>query len=411
MADKSCVPPSPFGSRNSCQHLCTCVHCSRPPLFGQARSCALGTGLLLGTGDRPEPLHWMSSSRVVLTSRTQVELRQRAAVLKEKIIAGSVPHLWYRAMVLRSWEVPASFKPPVEILEVLAAHMGAHRIIACVSKDWARAAKKLWARAMVLRSWEVAASFKQPVEILQVLATYMGAHRIIACVSKDWAQAAELSINDLVEKFLNGTFDAQCLTQHSVRSTGVFEQRLWRVVHLSVGEHHALNDLELWWYRTQLHLSLSIGPLKNEKSFKDILRECFEYSEFKGYGFSILERQYREWSENIRPFLLSGAVWTGVFTRSRYVLTRQMRCEMLGKSIKEVLLTLICALRGIGYQQYCGCSICNALTVYRRCRCHYSGCRMCRWLEALPTVLMMMARISERVIEEHWEVSAGHRAP
>ena len=363
MADKSCVPPSPFGSRNSCQHLCTCVHCSRPPLFGQARSCALGTGLLLGTGDRPEPLHWMSSSRVVLTSRTQVELRQRAAVLKEKIIAGSVPHLWYRAMVLRSWAVAASFKPPVEILEVLAAHMGAHRIIACVSKDW--------------------------------------------------AQAAELSINDLVEKFLNGTFDAQCLTQHSVRSTDMFEHRLWRVVRLSVGEHHALNDLELWWYRTQLHLSLSIGSLENEKSFKDILRECFEYSEFKGYGFSILERQYREWSENIRPFLLSGAVWTGVFTRSRYVLTRQMRCEMLGKSIKEVLLTLICALRGIGYQQYCGCSICNALTVYRRCRCHYSGCRMCNYdgWRLCPQFMMMMARISERVIEEHWEVSAGHRAP
>jgi hypothetical protein len=302
----------------------------------------------------------MSSSRVVLTSRTQVELRQRAAVLKEKIIAGSVP--------------------------------------------------QLWARAMVLRSWEVAASFKQPVEILQVLATYMGAHRIIACVSKDWAKAAEFLINDLVEKFLNGRFDAQCLTQpFPFRSTDMFEHRLWRVVRLSVGEHHALNDLELWWYRTQLHLSLSIGPALNDKSFKDILRECFEYSEFKGYGFSILERQYREWSENIRPYLLSNAVWTGVFTRSRYVLTRQMRCEMLDKSIKEVLLTLICALRGIGYQQYCGCSTCNALmTVYRRCRCHYSGCRMCNydgWIS------MMMARISERVIEEHWEVSAGHRAP
>ena len=338
MADKSCVPPSPFGSRNSCQHLCTCVHCSRPPLFGQARSCALGTGLLLGTGDRPEPLHWMSSSRVVLTSRTQVELRQRAAVLKEKIIAGSVP--------------------------------------------------QLWARAMVLRSWEVAASFKQPVEILQVLATYMGAHRIIACVSKDWAQAAEFSKNDLVEKFLNGTFDARCL--HTFRSmacpfhsTDIYshmflESQLSRAVRLSVGEHHHLNDLQLWWYRTQLHLSLSIFSAGLDgKSFKDILRECFEYSEFKGYGFSILERQYREWSENIRPYLLSNAVWTGVFTRSRYVLTRQMRCEMLDKSIKEVLLTLICALRAIGYERYCGCSICNALTVRRTCGCRYSGCRIC----------------------------------
>ena len=87
------------------------------------------------------------------------------------------------------------------------------------------------------------------------------------------------------------------------------------------------------------------------------LRECFEYSEFKGYGFSILERQYREWSENIRPYLLSNAVWTGVFTRSRYVLTRQMRCEMLDKSIKEVLLTLICAMERTEFRRsFCGCA-------------------------------------------------------
>ena len=272
------------------------------------------------------------------------------------------------------------------------------------------------ARAMVLRSWEVAASFKPPMEILEVLALHMGAHRIIACVSKDWAQAAEFSKNDLVEKFLNGTFDARCLHTFptDIYSHMFLESQLSRAVRLSVGEHHHLNDLQLWWYRTQLHLSLSIFSAGLDgKSFKDILRECFEYSEFKGYGFSILERQYREWSENIRPYLLSGAVWTGVFTRSRYVLTRQMRCEMLGKSIKEVLLTLICALRGIGYQQYCGCSICNALTVYRRCRCHYSGCRMCNYdgWRLCPQFMMMMARISERVIEEHWEVSAGHRAP
>ena len=379
MADKSCVPPSPFGSRNSCQHLCTCVHCSRPPLFGQARSCALGTGLLLGTGDRPEPLHWMSSSRVVLTSRTQVELRQRAAVLKEKIIAGSVPHLWYRAMVLRSWAVAASFKPPVEILEVLAAHMGAHRIIACVSKDWARAAKKLWARAMVLRSWEVAASFKPPMEILEVLALHMGAHRIIACVSKDWAQAAEFSKNDLVEKFLNGTFDARCLHTFptDIYSHMFLESQLSRAVRLSVGEHHHLNDLQLWWYRTQLHLSLSIFSAGLDgKSFKDILRECFEYSEFKGYGFSILERQYREWSGDVQPNLLFTSGLCGVFRGSQYVSTRDMGCEMLGRSIKEVLLTLICALREIGYRRYCGCRICTAWNVEDGWICDDDGWRL-----------------------------------
>jgi hypothetical protein len=250
------------------------------------------------------------------------------------------------------------------------------------------AARAMVARAMVLRSWEVAASFKPPMEILEVLALHMGAHRIIACVSKDWAQAAEFSKNDLVEKFLNGTFDARCL--HTFRSmacpfhsTDIYshmflESQLSRAVRLSVGEHHHLNDLQLWWYRTQLHLSLSIFSAGLDgKSFKDILRECFEYSEFKGYGFSILERQYREWSENVQPNLLFRFVPEEVFTKSRYVSTRDMGCEMLGRSIKEVLLTLICALRGIKYRRYCGCSLCDGWTVVRLCGCRYSGCRIC----------------------------------
>jgi hypothetical protein len=243
------------------------------------------------------------------------------------------------------------------------------------------------ARAMVLRSWEVAASFKPPMEILEVLALHMGAHRIIACVSKDWAQAAEFSKNDLVEKFLNGTFDARCL--HTFRSmacpfhsTDIYshmflESQLSRAVRLSVGEHHHLNDLQLWWYRTQLHLSLSIFSAGLDgKSFKDILRECFEYSEFKGYGFSILERQYREWSGDVQPNLLFTSVPCGVFRRSLCGVLRDMGCEMLGRSIKEVLLTLICALREIGYRGYCGCRICTAWNVEDGWICDDDGWRL-----------------------------------
>ena len=210
---------------------------------------------------------------------------------------------------------------------------------------------------------KIMVSFKPAVEILQVLATHMGAHRIIACVSKDWAQAAEASKNDLIQKFLNGPFDARSLRVSHLNvcsmNTDMFEQRLSRVVCLNVGEDHHLNEVQLWWYRTQLHLSLSIGrgSICRETSFKDILRACFEYSEFKGYGFSMLERQYREWSGHFPRDLLNRSVSKEVFTRCRYIRTRDLGCVMLGRSINEVLLTLICAMERTEFcRSFCGCA-------------------------------------------------------
>ena len=112
---------------------------------------------------------------------------------------------------------------------------------------------------------------------------------------------------------------------------------LSRVVHKQIGDCQ-LDDKALWWYRTQLYLSLYIE--RNRTSFQGILRQCYEYSEFRGYNFSMFEDLYRIHTDHC----LDRPLHQALFGNSRYVKARDLGCATLGTSIDEVLRTLICVM-------------------------------------------------------------------
>ena len=190
--------------------------------------------------------------------------------------------------------------------------------------------------AQVAASNDIMCSFKPSGDILEVLATYMRFHKVIACVGKDWAQAVKAMKKDLRRKFLNSKFDVECLG-HLDHSGPVLERRLSRVVHKQIGDCQ-LDDKALWWYRTQLYLSLYIE--RNRTSFQGILRQCYEYSEFRGYNFSMFEDLYRIHTAHC----LDRPLHQALFRNSRYVKARDLGCATLGTSIDEVLRTLICVM-------------------------------------------------------------------
>jgi hypothetical protein len=153
----------------------------------------------------------------------------------------------------------------------------------------------------------------------------------------------------LRRKFLNGQFNVDCLG-HLGHSDAVLERRLLRVVRMKFGDYQ-LEDIALWWYRTQLYLSLSIG--RNRTSFQGVLRQCYEYSKFIGYNFSMFKDLFRgNTSER-----LDGPLGHALFRDSGYVEARDLGCSRLGMTIDEVLWTLICANEGTCFcPSLCGCA-------------------------------------------------------
>jgi hypothetical protein len=216
-------------------------------------------------------------------------------------------------------------------------------------------------------------SFKPSHGILQVIATHLRVCNFMACACKDWAQGVEAMKKALRRKFLNGQFNVDCLG-HLGHSDAVLERRLLRVVRMKFGDYK-LKDIALWWYRTQLYLSLSIG--RNRTSFQGVLRQCYEYSKFSGYNFSMFKDLFRgNTSERLDGplghalFRDSGYVEArdpgcsrlgplghALFRDSGYVEARDLGCSRLGMTIDEVLWTLICANEGTCFcPSLCGCA-------------------------------------------------------
>ena len=127
-------------------------------------------------------------------------------------------------------------------------------------------------------------------------------------------------------------------------------QRVVRMFRIQVGNHDII-DLGLWWYRTQLYLHHAIR--KDKMSVQDILRRCYDVSMYSGYDFDIFEGVYRHsTSEN-----LDEPLEARLFCKSGYVQARDLGCANLGRSIDEVLQTLICAKEGTIYcPDMCGCA-------------------------------------------------------
>ena len=87
--------------------------------------------------------------------------------------------------------------------------------------------------------------------------------------------------------------------------------------------------------------------------FQDLLYRCHVFCVYAGYDFEIFEAVYHHYTSEHSETLLEARV----FCDSRFVLARNMGCRSLGRSIHEVLQTVICALAGTTFcPDLCGCA-------------------------------------------------------
>ena len=193
-------------------------------------------------------------------------------------------------------------------------------------------------------------SFTLAGSMLHVIAIHESSSRVIACVNKEWAQAVNVVISELRRRFLSSDFTVHCLGLATLNES-MAERRLERVVRVRV-RNHDITDLGLWWYRTQLYLHYAISRRCN-MSVQRILRRCYVFSGYSGYDVGIFKDVYRyRTSKN-----LDEPLEARLFCKSGYVQARDLGCANLGRSIDEVLQTLICAKEGTIYCPHmCGCA-------------------------------------------------------
>ena len=131
-----------------------------------------------------------------------------------------------------------------------------------------------------------------------------------------------------------------------------------------------LPNIIRWWYGTSVALDMFCArysfpaSLLQGASFHAVLRECYEHSEMRGlYDFGLfLDFWIRESSVNIDE-IIPREIWhdknyIGRKRKKSYIETRCMGCPYLGKSVFEVLGTLICAIQGTEFCDFY-CEHCN----------------------------------------------------
>ena len=114
-----------------------------------------------------------------------------------------------------------------------------------------------------------------------------------------------------------------------------------------------LDEEQVWWFRTQLYLQYAIG--KSKMSFQDLLHRCYRFSFYRGYDFDMFEGVYRHCVMSQET--LERSLGSQLFKDAGFVYARDLGCQHLGRSINEVLQTLICASEGTIFCPYrCGCA-------------------------------------------------------
>ena len=184
---------------------------------------------------------------------------------------------------------------------------------------------------------------------IRVIVMHAGVSRVSACVNSEWLQAVRAVICELRRGFLGSDFYVDCLLPDALDEDKV-QQRLQSVLNIRFG-NESIPDATVWWYNTQLYLHYAIS--KKSMFFQDLLYCCHVFSVYARYDFEIFEGVYRrfisEYSETLLP--------ARVFCDARFVSARDMGCRSLGRSIHEVLQTVICALAGTTFcPDLCGCA-------------------------------------------------------
>ena len=104
-------------------------------------------------------------------------------------------------------------------------------------------------------------------------------------------------------------------------------------------------------------------------SFHAVLRACYEHSEMRQYDFGLFKDFWRrQTSVNIDAIIPREKMWYN----KKYIEAQDMGCPYLGKSVREALWTLICAIEE---REYCiehyGCEACDDLERHARSQLRY----------------------------------------
>ena len=186
--------------------------------------------------------------------------------------------------------------------------------------------------------------------MLHVVVIRASPSRVLACVNREWLHSVQTVIRELRRGFLDGDFDVDCLAPE-VLHDGQAKLRLQRVLDMRFGNTCRSKEQE-WWFRTQLYLQYAIG--KSSLSIQDLLRRCHGLSSYRRYDFDMFEGVYRH---NVARETLKRSLGSQLFKDAGFVYARDLGCQHLGRSINEVLQTLICASEGTTFcPDMCGCA-------------------------------------------------------
>ena len=184
--------------------------------------------------------------------------------------------------------------------------------------------------------------------MLHVVVIHASSSRVLACVNRKWLHSVRTVIRELRRGFLDGDFHVGCLAP-DVLNDGQAELRLQRVLCMRYG-NTGLDEEQVWWFRTQLYLQYAIG--KSKMTFQDLLHRCYRFSSYRGYDFEGVYRHCVMSQETLERSLGSQ-----LFKDAGFVYARDLGCQHLGRSINEVLQTLICASEGTTFcPDMCGCA-------------------------------------------------------
>ena len=197
-------------------------------------------------------------------------------------------------------------------------------------------------------------------ELLCELAKHLPGHAAMACVGKDWKHAVWVTKKKLQDRFLDATFNIDCLGTYLFRRYTQIEKRVLQASG-DMGDGD-IAELRRWWYNIQACLALWFRP-PFATSFEHLFRLCHEYNaELRGYTFGTFQYLFcerlcdirlQEWYIRLcnRPF------GTRVFKEGGYICARDLGCHNLETSVEEVLWTLRLARGNDTYCPYqCGCS-------------------------------------------------------
>ena len=192
-------------------------------------------------------------------------------------------------------------------------------------------------------------------DVQRAIALWLPSLRDIAFVNSSWNASALWSIESAQNEFWNSTFDVEWLVVATGKSLLLHpEVRLQRLVGKNVTDPRSAADPTIrWWYNVQLHLGAFCQKYIRRHGTAPTPRVIFDLC----YSQSVCKRRccrelFPELFEVnlIIHSLVETEVDAALFNKVSFATSRDLGCDTLGMTTKEVLGTLLCMTQ---HEYYC----------------------------------------------------------